>query len=179
RIDRLPPHSIEAEQGALGCILLAPNDCLGECIEKLKSGPEVFYDLRHQMIFQTLVEMFQNGGTGGASGIDLITLQQKLRDAQQLENVGGLAYLSSLPDKAPSGAHLSYYLDIIQEKFLLRKMIQVCGGIIGRVHEYEGAVEALLDEVERDILKIAEERISGVALTIKELVHRAISKIEE
>src|SRR5581483_1431627 len=87
--------------------------------------------------------------------------------------------LSSLPDKAPSGAHLSYYLDIIQEKFLLRKMIQVCGGIIGRVHEYEGAVEALLDEVERDILKIAEERISGVALTIKELVHRAISKIEE
>jgi replicative DNA helicase len=174
RIDRLPPHSIEAEQGVLGCILLAPNDCVGECVEKMRSGAEVFYDLRHQTIFQTLVEMFQK-----SEGIDLITLQQKLKDAQQLENVGGLAYLASLPDMAPSGAHLSYYIDIVLEKHLLRKVLQTCGGIMGRVHEYEGAVESLLDEVERDILKIAEERVSGANVAIKELVNRAITKIEE
>src|SRR6202789_4109354 len=58
KIDRLPPHSIEAEQGVLGCILLSPNDCLGECIEKLKPGHLVFYDLRHQTLFQVLTEMF-------------------------------------------------------------------------------------------------------------------------
>src|ERR1700722_5906345 len=92
RIARLPPHSIEAEQGVLGCILLVPNDCIGECVEKIRSGAEVFYDLRHQTIFQALVEMFQT-----SVGIDLITLQQRLKDAQQLENVGGLAYLASLP----------------------------------------------------------------------------------
>jgi len=174
KIDRLPPHSIEAEQGVLGCILLAPNDCIGECIEKMRSGAEVFYDLRHQTIFQALVEMFQQ-----TQGIDLLTLQQRLKDAQQLENVGGLAYLSSLPDKAPSGAHLGYYIDIVLEKHLLRKMIQTCGGIMSRVYDYEGQVEPLLDEVERDILKIAEERVSGAAITIKELVNRAITKIEE
>ncbi len=98
RIDRLPPHSIEAEQGVLGCILLAPTDCLGECIEKMRSGAEVFYDLRHQTIFQTLVDMFQK-----TEGIDLITLQQRLKDAQQLDNVGGLAYLSALPTRRRRG----------------------------------------------------------------------------
>ena len=50
RIDRLPPHSIEAERGVLGCVLLSPGDCLGLCIEKFKSGPELFYDLRHRHI---------------------------------------------------------------------------------------------------------------------------------
>ena len=58
RVDRLPPHSPEAEQGVLGCVLLSPNDCMGECIEKFKSGAEVFYDLRHQTIFKTLAEMY-------------------------------------------------------------------------------------------------------------------------
>ena len=51
RVDRLPPHSPEAEQGVLGCVLLSPNDCMGQCIETLKAGAEVFYDLRHQTIF--------------------------------------------------------------------------------------------------------------------------------
>jgi replicative DNA helicase len=174
KIDRLPPHSIEAEQGVLGCVLLSPHDCMGECIEKLKSGHEIFYDLRHQTLFQTLTEMYD-----AKQAIDLITLQQRLKNIQQLENVGGLAYLSSLPDAVPSAANLEYYLDIVLEKYLLRKMIQTCTGIVGRVFDYEGQVDSLLDEVERDILRISEERVTGASLTIKELVNKAISKIEE
>jgi replicative DNA helicase len=174
KIERLPPHSIEAEQGVLGCILLSPNDCMGDCIEKLRPGREVFYDLRHQTLFQTLLEMFDE-----KQAIDVITLQQRLKNKQQMEGVGGLAYLSSLPDQAPSAANLQYYLDIVLEKYLLRKMVQTCTGIVGRVYEYEGEVDALLDEVERDILRIAEDRVSGTTMTIKELVNRAITKIEE
>ena len=89
RVDRLPPHSPEAEQGVLGCVLLSPNDCMGECIEKFKAGAEVFYDLRHQTIFSTLVEMYDS-----REAIDLITLQQRLKDKQLLEEVGGIAYLA-------------------------------------------------------------------------------------
>jgi len=174
KIDRLPPHSIEAEQGVLGCVLLSPNDCMGECIEKLKPGHLVFYDLRHQTLFQALMEMFDE-----KQAIDLITLQQRLKNKQQMEGVGGLAYLCTLPDAVPSAANLQYYLDIVLEKYLLRKMVQTCTGIVGRVFEYEGEVDALLDEVERDILQISEDRVSGVSATIKELVNRAITKIEE
>src|SRR5207248_9057678 len=57
RMDRLPPHSIEAEQGVLGCVLLSPNECMGLCIERFKAGSEIYYDLRHRHIYELLVEM--------------------------------------------------------------------------------------------------------------------------
>src|SRR5437879_4304904 len=74
--DRLPPHSIEAEQGVLGCVLLSPNECTGECIEKLPAGgrerksepaDSAFYDLRHQAIYETLLAMYDH-----KEAIDLI-----------------------------------------------------------------------------------------------------------
>ena len=174
RTDRLPPHAPEAEQGVLGCILLAPNECLGECIEKFKRGAEVFYDLRHQTIYQALVEMFDS-----REAIDLITLQQRLKDKQLLDQVGGLAYLSALPDAVPSAANLSYYVEIVREKFFLRKMIHVCTDVVGRVYDYEGEVDTLLDEIERDVLQINESRVQSQTSSMKELVHRAINTIEK
>lgn len=173
-VDRLPPHSPEAEQGVLGCILISPNDCMGECIEKLKGGSEVFYDLRHQTIFDQLAEMYDK-----REGIDLITVQQRLRDKQLLDQIGGLSYLSSLEDTVPSAANLSYYLEIVLEKWLLRKMIRVCTEVVGRVYDYEGQVDALMDEVERDILRISESRVQGQSSKIKDLVYKAINTIEE
>jgi len=174
RLDRLPPHSPEAEQGVLGCVLLSPNECMGVCIEKLRGGAETFYDLRHQTIFSMLSEMYDR-----REAIDVITLQQSLKNKQMLEEVGGVAYLSALPDTVPSAANLSYYLDIVQEKYLLRKMIHTCTDVVGRVYDYEGEVDALMDEVERDILRISESRVHGTSNTIKELVKKAINTIED
>src|ERR1035438_9509554 len=146
KVDRLPPHSPEAEQGMLGCVLLSPNDCMGQCIEKFKGDLEVLYDLRHQTILGVLTEMYDK-----REAIDIITVQQRLKDKHLLEEVGGITYLAALPDAVPSAANLSYYLDIVQEKYLLRKMIHVCTDVVGRVYDYEGEVDALMDEVERDI----------------------------
>jgi len=174
RVDRLPPHAPEAEQGVLGCVLLSPNDCMGECIEKFKQGAEAFYDLRHQTIFSTLVEMYDQ-----REAIDIITLQQRLKNKQLLEEVGGIAYLASLPDAVPSAANLSYYADIVQEKFLLRKMIHTCTEVVGRVYDYEGEVDSLMDEVERDILRISEARVQPNTTGMKELVKKAINIIED
>jgi len=173
RADRLPPHAPEAEQGVLGCVLLSPNECLGECVEKLRSGAEVFYDLRHQTIYTALVEMYDT-----RTPIDIITLQQRLKDKHLLDEIGGIPYLSSLQDAVPSAANLSYYLDIVQEKALLRKMIHTCTDVVGRVYDYDGEVDALLDEVERDILRMSESRAEGGIEPVKSLVHKAIGQVE-
>ena len=61
-LDRLPPHSIEAEQGVLGCVLLSPNENMGKVIEKLKTEETTFYDLRHRHLFQVLLEMYDRKG---------------------------------------------------------------------------------------------------------------------
>jgi len=174
-LDRLPPHALEAEQGVLGCTLLDPNLCIGECIEKLKDdGKAAFYDLRHQTIYETLTEMFN-----ARTPIDLITVQQNLKDRQLLEQVGGIVYLSQLQDKVPSAANLSYYLEIVREKFLLRKLIQTCTSVVGRVFDFEGEVEALLDDVEKEILRVNESRAQGTMTNVKDLVNKAISQIED
>jgi replicative DNA helicase len=174
RTDKLPPHSIEAEMGVLGAVLLSPNDNMGECIEKFKGRVEVFYDLRHQEIFACLVEMYD-----GKQPIDLITLQQKLKDKQQLDVVGGFAYLVGLPDKAGTAGHIGSYAQILWEKYVLRKMIRTCSDVVGRVYEHEGEVDQLLDEVETEILRISEERVEERSLKIKDLVADSIQQIED
>ena len=174
KLDRLPPHSTEAEQGVLGCLMWSPNDCMNECIGKFRGDNEVFYDLRHQTIYDTILAMYDK-----REAIDLITLQQRLKDNQFLDQVGGIAYLSSLQDAVPSAANLSFYLEIVLEKCVLRKMIRTCTSIVGRAYENEGEVDALMDEAERDILRIAESRVSAETTTIKELVKKAITTIEQ
>ena len=173
-LDRLPPHSIECEQGVLGCALLSPNECVGECVEKLKDdGKEAFYDLRHQTIYETLTEMFNT-----RQAIDLITVQQNLKNRQLLDQVGGIAYLSQLQDSVPSVANLGYYLDHVREKYLLRKMIQTCSGVVGRIYDYEGEVDQLLDEVEKEVLRVNESRVQSNVQGVKDLVNHAIGTIE-
>lgn len=173
RTDRLPPHSPEAEQGVLGCVMLAPNECLGQCIEKFKAGAEVFYDLRHQTIYTVLIEMYD-----GREAIDVITVQQRLKDRSLLEQIGGIPYLNVLQDSVPSAANVSYYAEIVQDKYILRKMIHACAGVVERVYEHQGEVDVLMDEVERDILQISESRVQGGAVAAKSLVTKAIGTIE-
>jgi replicative DNA helicase len=174
KTDRLPPWSEEAERGVLGCVLLSPNDCMGECIEKLKDdGIEAFYDLRNRTIYEYMMEMYDQ-----RQGIDIITLHQKLKDKQIIDQIGGIPYLNQLQDSVPSAAHLSFYLDIVYEKFLLRKLIQTCTSAVAKIYDYNGEVDALLDEVETDVLKVAESRVRGTIVTTKDLVGRAIGTIE-
>ena len=173
-VDRLPPHDLQMEMGVIGCCMLDPNQCIGECVEKLKDdGKSAFYDLRHQTIYETLSTMFNE-----RMPIDLITLQQNLKDRQLLDQVGGIAYLSQLQDAVPSAANLSYYLEKTKEKYLMRKLIQTCTGVVGRIYDFDGDVEELLDEVEKEILQVNESREQTEVKDVKKLVNEALVTIE-
>ncbi len=144
---------------------------MGECIEKIKV--EAFYDLRHQTIYQTLVEMYDL-----RQGIDLITIHQKLKDRQLIDQVGGIPYLSELQDKVPSAANLSYYLDIVREKFLMRTMIRVCTKVVGEIYDFQGEVDALLDDIEKEVLRVNESRSQTSIKPVNILVNDALVTIE-
>jgi len=105
-------------------------------------------------------------------------VQQRLKDQQLLEQVGGIPYLSQLQDAVPSAANLSYYLGIVREKHLLRRMIQTCTGVVGRIYDYEGDVDALLDEVETSVLRVNESRAQSEIASVKVLVNKALVTIE-
>lgn len=170
--DRLPPNSIEAERGVLGCALLSPNESLGDCIEKL-DGSQDFYDLRHQTIYEEMVVMYDQ-----RVPIDIITLQQRLKDRQMLDQVGGIPYLNELQDATPSSANLSYYLDFVIEKALLRRSILACTDFVGRAYDFEGEADELMDELERDVMKLTQKRNEGSAKPIGDFVMDTIATIE-
>jgi replicative DNA helicase len=175
-LDRVPPSSIEAERGVLGCLLIDPVENIGHCLEKLKKGSACFYDLRHQELYELLVEMYD-----AKQAIDLLTVQQRLRDRGKLEAMGGLDFLMSLPDATPSPLNLPYYVQIVREKHMLRRMVQTCASVVAKVYDPEqaGDVESLMDEVEKDILSISEDADDHAEKGIKELVHDAIAQIEK
>lgn len=172
-IDRLPPSSIEAEQGVLGCIFLDPYNCIYECITAFRDGSKAFYDLKHQVIYDVLVEMSDN-----MDAIDTITVQQKLKDKQMLEQVGGIAYLAGLPDAVPSAANLSFYINIVREKYALRQLISACTNIVSQAYDWQGEVDELIDQAEADFLNATRRQSSKIAVQCMPAVQRSMERIE-
>lgn len=173
-LDRLPPHSLEAEQGVLGCCLQDPAASIPAAQERLKDGL-AFYDLRHQTVWHTLTVM-----DAAREGVDLITVRQRLKDAGRLEEVGGVAYLNALVDATASAANLAYYLDIVMEKQVLRKMLATCARVAASIYEREdaGHAETLMDEVEKELMAVGQLREVGVEFDGKALAQAGLDYLE-
>ncbi len=171
--DRLPPHSNEAEMGVLGCQLLDPNICIAEVYQKTRGDVSANYDLRHQEIQRTLFEMFAE-----RTPIDLITVQEHLKNRGLLEQIGGIMYLDELQEAVPSAANLSYYLDIVREKHLLRRALAVASAFSAELYEWDNDVESLMEKFERDVMALRTVKGNSEVKTIKELVNDSLLEIE-
>ncbi len=172
-LDRLPPHSPEAEQGVLGCILQAPDECLDDCILRLP-GPQAFFDLRHKTIYEMLVEMHQAGRT-----IDTITLHQTLKDRNAIKGCGGLEYISKLPDMVPSAANLEYYVEILIAKFLARERIGFYAQFTADLYESDGDVAGMLDSQEQKIIGDWRETNADGIMDAVHSLHTLTDHLEE
>src|SRR3954468_262829 len=171
-IHRTPPHSVEAEQGVLGSMLISPRETIAECVEKINE--EYFYVPAHQTIYTILVELWNAG-----QAIDLITFTQVLRDRNVLEAIGGAAAVTSLFTFVPTAANVTYYLEIVREKFILRQIIAACTESVRRSFEEQDEVHNLLDEVEQKIFSVGEDRFKSQEVPMKEQVMAAIESIEQ
>ena len=156
----------------LGCQLLDPRACVPEVVSALGDRLlESFYDLRHQVVQEHLAAM-----AAANEPIDLISFQQRLKDRNLLAQVGGISYLSQLQDAVPSAANLSYYLEIVREKYTLRKVISVCTDAVGKLYDHEGDADSLVDEVEREVLAVRAGR--PLAKDMKSLAHSVAEYME-
>ena len=113
-LERTLPHNVDAEKSVLGAILVN-NDNYYRVLESLRS--EDFYLDAHRVIYRKMVELIER-----SRAIDLITIQEELVRASQLESSGGITYLASLLDGIPHLVNIEHYIEIIREKSLLRQM---------------------------------------------------------
>src|SRR5882724_7559345 len=171
-IHRTLPHSVEAEQGVLGSMLISPRDTIAECVEKINE--EYFYVPAHQTIYTVLVELWNAG-----QAIDLITFTQVLRDRNLLESLGGAAFVTGLFTFVPTAANVQYYLDIVRDKYILREIIAAATESVRRAYEEQDEVNNLLDEVEQRIFAVGEDRFKGQMLSMKEQVMSTLESIEK
>jgi replicative DNA helicase len=171
-IHRTPPHSVEAEQGVLGSMLISPRDTIAECVEKINE--EYFYIPAHQTIYTALVDLWN-----AAQAIDLITFTQILRDRNLLEAVGGASFVTSLFTFVPTAANVGYYLAIVRDKFILRQIISAATESVRRAYEEQDEVDDLLDAVEQKIFAVGEDRFKGQMLSMKEQVMSTLESIEK
>ena len=171
-IHRAPPHSVEAEQGVLGSMLISPRETIAECVERINA--EYFYIPSHQTIYEVLVDLWNT-----AQAIDLITFTQVLRDRNLLDTVGGAAFVTSLYTFVPTAANVGYYIDIVRDKYILRQIIATSTESVRRAFEEQEDVNDLLDEVEQRIFAVGEDRFKGQMLSMKEQVMSTLESIEK
>lgn len=171
--DRLPPYDLEAEQGAIGCLMIGGIEAFSVFQEHSGSGAEWFYELSHQTILKAIIRL-----EASDKAVDLITLQAHLKDRKELDQVGGLDYLNVLLESTPSASNLRWYLEILEEKFIRRKIISTCTELTVSAFDSAGTAGDLLDESERQILAIRSTKMNASA-GIKELVQDAMETIEE
>ncbi|MBC7216813.1 MAG: replicative DNA helicase [Candidatus Caldatribacterium sp.] len=170
-VDRIPPHSAEAEQATLGSMLL-DREALLRALEILR--PEDFYYEAHRVIFESMVELFEEDKV-----CDLVTLAEKLRQKGKLESVGGMEYLAQLVNVVPTAANIEYYARIVEEKSLVRSLIQVCTRIIRESYEAKLEANELLDQAQNLILQLSQKRIRSDFVPLKEVVNEAFDRITE
>ncbi|OIK15032.1 replicative DNA helicase [Bacillus sp. MUM 13] len=168
--DRIPPQNVEAEQAVLGAIFLEPSS-LTVTSEMLI--PEDFYRSSHQKIFNVMLNLNDEG-----KAVDLITVTEELAAAKNLEEVGGVSYLSELAASVPTAANVEYYARIVEEKSLLRRLIRTATNIAQEGYSREDEVENLLGEAEKNIMEVAQRKNSGAFQNIKDVLVRTYDNIE-
>ncbi len=170
-LKRTPPHSLEAERTVLGGILVA-NESLNAVLSII--SPEDFYKDAHRKIVDRIVSLVDKG-----QPVDLLTLAEDLQRSGQLEEAGGVAYLSSLLDGVPRNPNVEYYARIIKEKALLRRLIASSAKIIDASYEQKEDADDLLNEAQAQIIEVAEQRIKPGFVPIGSLTDEAIRFVDE
>ncbi|MHB1041963.1 MAG: replicative DNA helicase [Eubacteriales bacterium] len=168
--DRVPPQNIDAEQSVLGSIML-DSDAIHKAVKLVR--PEDFYRESHRVIYEAMLSLNESG-----EPVDLITLTEWLRQHDELEKVGGVSYIAALSEIVPTAANVEYYAHIVEEKSLLRTLIQVSTRIAGMGYEESEEPEKLLAEAERMIFELGSRRISTSLYPIKDLLQEAWKQLE-
>ncbi len=168
--DRTLPHNLEAEKCVLGAILIN-NQAFNQAAEVIDAHD--FFRDAHRRIFEKMI-----GLTDRSEPVDLVTLKDELGRSGELDEVGGPAYISALTDGVPRSANVEYYARIVKEKSTLRRLIQSANEMLTRAYDAEQDADDLLDEAERSIFQIAENRLRAGFVPLSDLVGTSYQLIE-
>ena len=170
-IGKIPPHDLEAEQAVLGS-MLTDKDAVIASMEILK--PDSFYREDNRLIYESMLNLYNN-----SEPIDIITIKSELESIGKFEQVGGLEYIASLPDKVPTTANVQKYINIVEEKGILRNLIRTANEIIDLGYDPTEDVEDIMDNAEKMIFNIMQNKNQKGYTPIKDVLVESFNQLEE
>ena len=172
-LGNVPPQDLEAEQAVLGSVLISgtASDTLAAAHEFVE--PDDFYHKANQLIFKAMLAVDDNGDE-----IDMVTLQAELSGKNELDDIGGLDYLAELVDASPSAANVTYYAQLVRNSAVRRRLITVANGMIADAQRNDD-VTGLLDNAERAIMNVADERSGEGFRRVRDVVSAELDHISD
>src|SRR3990167_5097913 len=143
---RIPPQNLESEMALLGSIMLRP-EALYDIVDVV--NPDSFYSEKHRIIFDTMMELFTKH-----SPIDLLSVSAKLKEKGWLDQIGGNTYLTEVVNVVPSSANISYYAEIVQKKYMMRRLIEASDHISQIGYDENKELEEMLDNAEKKLFDV-------------------------
>src|SRR5579871_3674418 len=169
-LKNVPPHNLEAERAVLGALLQDPTmaDLVGQEIR-----PEHFYKQSHATIFQTIVELRNQGQPA-----DIVVLASELKRRGLLDAVGGATELADLTGAVPTAANAVYYARIVRERALLRSALTTLAEAQREVFESRDRTEEILDRIEKRLFEVTQKRVRSEAQDIGSVLKDAFARFE-
>jgi len=169
--DKLPPQNIEAEKSLLGCLMIDPN-AIYKVADFLLTKD--FYKGQHQKIYNAMLELFEK-----REPVDVLTVSAKLKAKNELDEIGGVSYLTELVNIVPTASHIANYAKIVQQKRVLRDLISAGFEISEMAQQENEDVDSLLDRAEKKIFGIAQKTLSQTFSHIKDSLEETWQRIDE
>jgi replicative DNA helicase len=168
--DRLPPQNIEAEQSVLGSLLIDP-DAIMKVSSFLRPGD--FYREAHQRIYGAVLALHER-----RMPADFVTVVDEMARQEQLDFIGGPAYLTSLLNMVPTSVNVEYYGHIVERTSVMRRLIAAAGEIAALAYEEREEVDEVIDQAERILFEVSQRRISKSLVPIREVIKDYYDRIE-
>lgn len=168
---RIPPQSLDAEMSLLGAILI-DDEVLANVSDRLKAGD--FYDKRHATVYDAMFRLYEHH-----KPIDLLTLSDELSKRDELELVGGSAYLTELTNYVPTAAHAEAYAEMVTQKAVRRRLIKASSDIAELGFDEDKNIQELLETAESELFSVSDAGIKQDLVSLEHILTESFDRIEE
>ena len=168
---RLLPQSLDSERSVLGSMFRS-NDVIGDVVQIL--NVDNFYSDAHQKIYKAMIVLYEAG-----KPVDLVVLTEALKQANQIDDVGGYGALAELWDAAPTAANAVHYAHIVRDRSIVRSLINVGNEILRDAYDQVGPADELLHQATGKMLDVAERGVTGRVYGMDKMLEETFDRIDQ
>lgn len=168
---KVPPQNLDAEMSLLGAILI-DEETLADITEHVK--PKDFYDKRHAIIFDAIMRLYEKN-----KPVDLLTLTDELKRKNEIDEIGGSAYLTELTNYVPTAAHAESYAEIVAQKAVRRRLIKASGEISELGYDENTTTQELLQQAEAELFSVSDQSLKQDLISLESILTDSFDRLEE